>query len=75
MRVRQGAGITRDRYGLEGADLPSLVAEIRGGAVAIEQRALGGAFTGVTFLAVVRARLSRIYMCVCMCMCAGALMK
>jgi hypothetical protein len=55
VRVRQGAGIVRDRYGLEGADLPSKVVEVRGGAVAMEEGALGGFFTGVTFISMVRA--------------------
>ena len=52
VRVRQGGGITRDRYGTEGMDLPSKVVEIRGGGVAIERGALGGSFLGVTFIAV-----------------------
>lgn len=54
VRVRQGAGIVRARYGLEEGESPpgSKVLEIRGGAVAIERGALGGAFLGVTFIAV-----------------------
>jgi hypothetical protein len=51
VRVRQGMGTTRDRYGAEGMDLPIQVSELRGGSVAIERGALGGSFLGVTFLA------------------------
>jgi hypothetical protein len=52
VRTKQGGGETRDRYGLEGLDLPSQVAEIRGGAVAVEPGALGANFVGVVFTAV-----------------------
>jgi hypothetical protein len=58
--MRQGKGVTRARYGLEGAGLSSKVVEIRGGGVAIERGALGSSFTGATFLALVRARARQI---------------
>jgi hypothetical protein len=51
VRIRQGGGQTRDRYGLEGLNLDSQVTEIRGGAVAVELGALGANFVGVVFIA------------------------
>ena len=53
VRVRQGGGHTRPRYGLEGlGEDATQVVEIRGGAVAVEPGALGANFVGVFFLAV-----------------------
>lgn len=52
VRVRQGGGTVRDRYGLEGSGSSSVVGEIRGGCVSVEPGALGANFVGVTFIAV-----------------------
>ena len=52
VRIRQGGGETRDRYGLEGLELNTHVGEIRGGAVAVEPGAVGASFVGVIFIAV-----------------------
>ena len=52
VRLHQGGGTTRDRYGLEGLELNTEVAEIRGGGVAVEPGALGASFVGVIFIAV-----------------------
>jgi hypothetical protein len=85
LRIRQGGGQTRDRYGLEGLHLDSTVTEIRGGAVAVELGALGANFVGVVFIAIanipesvqdaIEATMAlaggRVYggMCVCVCVC------
>ena len=52
VRLHQGGGTTRPRYGLEGLELNTQVAEIRGGGVAVEVGALGASFVGVIFIAV-----------------------
>lgn len=51
VRLNQGAGSIRERYGMEGRESTSTVAEIKGGGVLFEAGAEGGSFVGVIFLA------------------------